>query len=226
MEQEKILKKILDGLNAGRGTGYFFKRPLADNVDQARIWMEKPTPERPVFPITAYLIRSDKKYAGGVLASESLYAYMLTSMRRKSIMSTALRNIILPHFLQQRAIVRVSLSKAQLGERNYISARRLANAVGFEPFREQDNTCKFMIDASGLKQRELIKGVNIPFSDKDLERLKNHLLYALSHVQMIRTELEFRQGISAASEDLRELFEALREQAEKLPGAWFEGKGK
>ena len=224
MTPDRLIRKCLDDLNQQKATGQIITRQLTDKVELAKVWPVPLAEDNPAKPLQAYLIKESNLYIGAVLESDNgMFAYMLPTHRRKSKMSNALRQTILPHLLQHKPIIRLHISQSNSGvDKNFNAARKLALAVGFEELQGAASGCRMTMDASGLKERVFIKGQNTGISAERKATLKNRLSYAASLLIAVQTELEYKCGISGYSEELSDLIRALSGHTEKLDQAWFE----
>jgi len=220
---EVLIRRILEDLNAGKFIGHIITRKLTDTIKLAKVWSSKLSAKEFISPLHLYLINENAVYIAGVLAEpDSIYAFALKAWRGQRYVSTALRQGIFPHLLQQRPVLRCTISVTALGgERKLSFAKKMALAVGFELLKDDPADCRLMMDASRLKERQYIKGENEPLSKSALSLLKSKLLYAASVLETVQTELEYKQGISGYSEGLNEQLKILFDHAEKIEGAWF-----
>lgn len=225
MTPDKLARKWLDELNRGKVNDCVITRVLDDTVEQAKIWRMPPPNENMDDPVQAYFIKEKGgAYLGCVLeAANNLYAYTLPAQRRKGIMKTALKQLILPHLLQQVPVLRVHIGKvAGTSDKAYSIAKKLALGSGFDILRETNEGCRLILDGGKLKERIYIKGRNIRLPKEKIGTLKSRLMTATVMVKQVQTELEYKTGISGYSEDLNDLAAALSCHAEKIGTAWFD----
>jgi len=226
MDNTKFIKRILDDRNKNKFAGILITRRLSEKVQLAKIWAAPLSPDENIPPIQAYLVQKEKQYIGLVIEEdEGPYAFMRPAFRKKGFMSNALRQVILPHMLQQKPLLRLYLSAAKLGsDRQLNFAKKLALSVGFELLKEEPGSLRLVLDASRLKEHVFIKGENERLPKERLNALKKQIRYAASVLSMVQTELEYKRGISGYSEELGDWIKALFLHADKLEHAWFDKK--
>jgi hypothetical protein len=223
MTTDKPVKKLLDALNQKKAMGPVITRSLSESVEIAKIW-NTPVVEGQVNEITkAYLIKEKGLYIG--LATEiigDLYVYMVPEHRKQGKTSIALTLTILPHLLQEKPIIRTTLSIAIMGsERNYKVAKKLADKVGFRALIENPSDCRMTMDASSLKNREYIRGVYQKLSKESMVKMNSKILYTIAILEVIQSELEYKCGFTATSEALNDQIKELNRFTVRLKYASF-----
>jgi len=219
MQPEKTIKKILDTLNHQNGKCQIVARSLADHIEFARLWDEPVTESSDIPFFDIYLIKEGTIYVGAVMEfDKGIYAYLSASYRKKGIMSSALKKVILPHLLQRQPVIRAFIGRS-MNERQYTIAKKLAISSGFNMLLEDHTGCRLMMDVTSLKERVFITGINKPLSEERKLFLKNRIGFATDLLSIVQTELEFSCGISAYSEELNDLIRLLEIQVDKLNDA-------
>lgn len=200
MQQDKYIKNLLEQLNSGRmPTPYFVSRKLSERVQLARIWSS----EENNAPIDIYLLKEKETYMGAVHEQNTeLYAYTAPFYRRKGIMKTALKDIVLPHLLQKMPIVRLTISRSLLNEKMYVAGKQLAIISGFEILKEEIGQCRLLLDGTKLQKRIFIQGENVPLSMEEKSCLKSLVHKSALHMSIAQCMMEYREGRSPLSEDL------------------------
>ncbi len=135
-------------------------------------------------------------------------------------MTEALKKIILPHLLQRKPVLRTFLSKTS-NEKQYIINKKPALSVGFNILTEDNAGCRLIMDASSLKERIFINGINRSMHEGRKKVLKNRIYFSATLLSTVQTELEFTCGMSAYTEELNDLINLLNVQATKLDSAWL-----
>jgi len=223
MSPEKLIRKWIDELNRGDIKGLFIARKLDKNVELARMWDTPITEGALNMAWRAYFVKEGESYIGAVMEHENgLYVYMMPAYRKKGIASGVLKNIILPHLLQQQPLLRTYITKTGGSEQRYQTAKKLAQSVGFNLLQEDASGCRLMMDGSSLKERIYVKGINTPLTEERTKFLQSRIAYANSLLRTVQTELEYKCGNSLFSEELGSIVHALDKQHMKLPTAWFE----
>ncbi len=152
---DKSKDKLLESLSAIRSE----LNAIGVNINQVtKYFNTEPKPSQRVYYSmqVAALYQSVGKKVDELL----LLTSNLSDHRRKSNMSNALRQTILPHLLQQKPIIRLHIIQSGKGtDKTFNTARKLALAVGFEQLQGAGSGCRMTMDASRLKERVFIKGI-------------------------------------------------------------------
>lgn len=133
----ETLRSVLARANGGDGPEVLLPFPLTATVVWATLWLEAPSPDttaRRMEGDKVYLIHNGQQYVAIVLdlGSLDLHWFVLPEHRGQQYLSTALRDVILPHLLQDgRTSQRITISR-NFGQRPFEASEKLALAVGFE----------------------------------------------------------------------------------------------
>lgn len=124
-----------------------YERPLTETVSVIRCWLAMSRPDdadclQPSYK--AYLIRPPQQaYVGIVLdhGPPDLHVFMNPAHRGQYYLSTALREVILPHLLQDRDVQQITISRNSgraTFEAAWQAARGRPRAAGFVPVAERE----------------------------------------------------------------------------------------
>lgn len=148
-------------------------------------------------PFTFFFIKNEEgKCVGAVLdMNDDLHWVILKKYQGKGYLKKALKDVILPFICLtlERDEQRITISKNEIGELNYLKSKSVALAVGFSPIDinekeftlnlfQQDYTTKF------------IKEQNHKFEKDHLEKLQTKFLYHFKHLEMLSSELQMKFG--------------------------------
>lgn len=208
------LSDLIDRANGQAGEQVLFVRPLTDSVYWAKAWEQAPVLYKHTAPDTGYslyLIRSrERQYVGIVLdmGPENLHWLVQPAFRKQGYLSTALRDVILPHLLQDRATQRITLSR-NYGEEEFEASNHVARAVGFvpEPPGEHDEESQVAMRYTPADWNALpvFEGRNQPLSDTRLSELKQHFAYHANCLRVLRGEVLTQLGESDFTEHMHDL---------------------
>ncbi|SMB81331.1 hypothetical protein SAMN00120144_3369 [Hymenobacter roseosalivarius DSM 11622] len=200
MTNENLIA-YLDRANGQPGELLLFIRPLTDSVHWAKAWAQAPEPDTTsaMNGYSLYLIRNPEQYVGIVVAmgESDLHWLVLPAHRRQRYLSTALREVILPHLLQDRQTQQVSISK-NFGEEEFEASEWVARAAGFvrESVGEHDGenqvTMRFTpVDWEALP---VFDGRNQPLSEEELLQLRYQFVYHANCLRVLGAEINARLG--------------------------------
>jgi len=215
---EKIIRKILEDATKGASGSIIITRPLNEVVDYAKVWPELSlvAETSAPFPLTCYFIRHAKEgYIAAIVVMDSgLYWYLPASYRKPEALAAPLRTVILPHLLQHKPIQRLTLSKAELGERGYQFGKQVA--AGFQMAREETGVCRYVADAMSFKDVAYIRGMDTGIAPERITSIKTELGNVAHSMERLKIELELKSGISVLSEDLGDIAKSVNNVCERL----------
>ncbi len=211
----KTLRKLIEQYGQQKIAGcILLVRPLSETVYYTQVWpelaQEEITPDL-VIPRIVYFIIQDKKPVGGVeLMETSLDAFMVPAYRSKGLFSTAMRECIIPHILQQKPLQRVQIDRSQHAERKFDILKKIFIAIGFTVLKD-DGQLLMVVDASRRPAGRFIAGENQAMSGQRKEMIMKELLWFAYRLILIRSELELQEGISYQSEDIGEMIKKMQQ---------------
>lgn len=210
-----MLKKIIEEYNQPKiGGNHFIVRQLSATVHYAQLWPDFAlgfVAEDVIFPRVFYFIKDKDTTIGGVeLFDTSLDCFMSPQYRGKSLFSTAMKEFILPHILQQKPLQRLHLNRSEFGERKFEVLKKIFVALGFSVLKE-DTELRMVIDASRRPAGRFISGENKPLEQRRKEVIQKEFLWFSYRLTLIRAELELQEGISYQSEDIGDMIQRLQE---------------
>lgn len=210
----ETLHRLIDRANGAHGPEVILLRPLTDTVSLGKAWLEAPQLEQSSFLQSGqgiYLIRhAHLSWVGIVLdhREKDLHVYMLPEYRGQHIMSTALRDIILPHLLQDREIQRITINSHNLSSKAVSSAVCTAQAAGFalvsSPENEEDVLTMQYASAS-QNQLSVEKGNDTLFSQERIEQNHRNMVYHASCLAMLSAEVDLHLGDGTLAETILDL---------------------
>lgn len=214
-DMHKTLKKLVEQYGQQKIAGcVFLVRPLSETVYYAQVWPElspdEITPEL-VNPRIVYFVIQDKKPIGGVeLLESNLDTFMMPAYRGKGLFSTAMRECIIPHILQQKPLQRVQIDRSQHAERRFDVLKKIFIAIGFTVLKD-DGQLLMVVDASRRPAGRFIAGENQALSGKRKEIIMKEFLWFAYRLILIRSELVLQEGISYQSEDIGEMIKKMQQ---------------
>lgn len=211
----KTLRKLIEQYSQGKVDGcVLLLRPLSQTVYYTQVWPELTQAEitgEPINPRIVYFIISDKMPVGGVeLMEANLDAFMVPAYRGKGLFSTAMRECIVPHILQQKPLQRVQINRAEYPERRFDMLKKIFIAIGFTVLKE-DSELRMVIDASRRPAGRFIAGENKALSGHRKETIMKEFLWFAYRLILIRSELELQEGISYQSEDIGDMIKRMQQ---------------
>lgn len=224
MTTEKDIKKLLADLNNHKAGGYLITRPLSDTVDYARVWPAKrPLDSKAIqdngHDADTFYFTSEKskKYIAAVLETENdLKWYLMPDYRKGNVFSLALKETILPHILQYKPVQRMMLNRTVMGEKAFLSARKIAVAAGFKLIREEEALSLYAIEAASLEGKQYIAGINTGIAEARLQLMNSELKTMIQILGIIKTEIEMKTGSWEYSMDYEEIIRNLQIRKNEL----------
>lgn len=218
MTTEKDIKELLMEISRNKAGGYIITRPLSDTVEYAKVWPAKRSldskaiPDKVHAPDTFYFIgEKSKKYMAAVLVTENdLKWYLLPEYRKSNLFSIALKETILPHILQHKPVQRMMLNRTVMGEKAFLSSRKIAVAAGFKLIREEEALSLYAIEAASLEGKQYITGINTGIAEARLQLMGSELNTMIQILDIIKTEIEMKTGSWEYSMDYEVIIKNLR----------------
>lgn len=223
---EKYLKSLIDKLNKGKTNGLIHLRSLSESVDFAKVWLKAPKKSdsitSPDEPYSFYFIKNEEGvYVAAVLdMSNDLHWFVQRKYRKKGYLTSAMRQVILPHLFQDRDSQRITIEESQIGQKNYLSSKRVAIQLGFV---EGNDEGEFYITSDKVN-RDVIWGEDRLFSADRLEQLKREVNYLGKSLWLIQSEVEMNLGESDFTRKLLNLAREVRSSAIRLEDNWRASK--
>lgn len=208
------LRALIDRANGQPGEQILFIRPLTDSVHWAKAWLQVPVLHETTAIISGtpiYLIRDPGyDYVGIVvdMGEADLHWFVLPARRARHYLSTALREVILPHLLQNRQTQRISINR-NFGEEIFEASARVARAAGFvlEPESEEDEESQVTVRYTPVDWTALptFEGRNQPLSEERLRQLRSHFAYHANCLRVLGAEIDGRLGEADFTDHINDL---------------------
>lgn len=202
----RVIENIIQTLNAGSNDGLIHLRALSDDVDLAKVWIDKPSlsdsATKTHCPSNFYFIKRNGKYIGAVedRYTTNLHWYISEGYRGKGYLTLALKEIILPHLFQDRNEQRVTIEKSELNI-FFESSEKVTISLGFE--KNGDN--EYLLKKENFNSDELMIRNLEPLDKSRVDELKRVFNYLGGTLLLIQSEVEIKTGESVYSEDLKKL---------------------
>lgn len=218
------LSRLLDRANGAEGPEIIIQRPLTKSVSWARVWLAMPRPDESdsmQHGNKAYLIRNGQQYVGIVLdhGFADLHVFVPPPHRGQHYLSNALRDVILPHLLQDRQEQRITISR-NFGQETFQAAERAALAAGFmllELEEDEENVATLQFTTRQVLSE--IKGENTRPTQQRLTQIRQQLAYHASCLHMLSAEVELLLGDKVLPEDIRDLASEVHYLRERIESA-------
>lgn len=206
------IAKYIRKLNNGSGKETIFTRPLSKNVDLGKVWAKRPKASDDIsttsLPYTFFFIKTNEdKYIGAVLdMCNDLHWYVQPKFRRKGYLVRALKSAILPYLFYERDEQQITIDEYQIGERNYLNSKRVAELVGFKKVRSKRQEEVFKLSKNDFDWNlESLEEENTKIGKERIDVLRKRTFYAAKLLWMVQNELEMKYG------DCNELDEVVKE---------------
>lgn len=166
---------------------------IGKNVELAHIWYKDGFSDSHI-PDTYFLIKENDKYVGAVLdMTHDLHWVILPKYRKRRHLSTALKQVILPHILKKmrRVEQKISIKQNEIVEINYQNSLKVASNVGFKILDEENLV--FDYNSLDCKNDELdyqYKGL----TKEELDKQINELQKIAKEINKISSKIEFAFG--------------------------------
>ncbi len=205
---EKEIKKYIDRLNNKKGQESIFIRPISETVEIGKVWCELPKINNSISNSSSYRFFFIKNnlgiYVSAVLDMNSdLHWYVLPKERKKGMLTTALKETILPYIFYEREEQRITI-KLEIGEENYANSKSVALKLGFNPTNEQQT--EFLLRKTEFDWScENLNEQNSQIGNERVQVLRKRVNYASQILRKVSDELLM------AYEDDNELLELSKE---------------
>jgi hypothetical protein len=227
--KNKLLKSLIDRLNANNTQGLFHLRPLNDRVEFAKVWVNKPKPtdniSNPGGPNSFYFIKNENGiYVALVLdMCNDLHWFVLPKYRRNGHLTKAMKEVILFHIFQYREVQRITINEFQIGIKNFKASENVAKNLGFVKNGEESDS-EYILTIDKYQTENYIDGENSEISKERMQELKKQVNYLARSLWVIQTEIEMKLGDLDYAEELKELVDEIKNHTLKLEEAWWKSK--
>lgn len=208
------LVALINRANGQAGEQVLFIRPLTDSVHWAKAWHTTPVLNDTtayVHGYSVYLIRNPElQYVGIVLdmGESDLHWLVLPEHRGNGYLSTALREVILPHLLQERETQRITISR-NFGPEALEASERVARAAGFVPEpvaeEEEESQVAMRYTPADVGALPTFTGQTQLLSDARLQQLRYHFAYHANSLRLLAAEIDMQLGDTEFTEHINDL---------------------
>lgn len=216
---EKMVKKMLEDLTKELADQYVIKRPLTDRVYYAKVWLRDTSKEKQQRNLLDfYFIQSaDGDYWAAAQVEENAFSlFTITAGKKISELLQPLREIILPHILQQKTIQRATLSKIGVTEKALKEQLRLLTDTGFKTVREDDTMIRLAMQQTDRIDKPYIHGHNTGIPLSSLTGYETKLDLFKEELLMMKQAAILQEGDLGLSEDINDLMEQCQILSGKL----------
>lgn len=190
---DKYIIQLINKLNRFPNHKDCVKVGIGKNVELAHIWYKDGFSDSHI-PYTYFLIKENEKYVGAVLdMTNDLHWVILPKHRKKGHLSKALKQVILPHILEEmpRIEQKISIKRNEIGETNYQNSLKVALSVGFK----QIDDVNLVFDYNAIDDEEycldyMYKGLTKDELDKQINELQS----IAESLNKINSTIEFAFG--------------------------------
>lgn len=103
-----------------------------------------------------------------------------------------------------------------MGEKAFLSARKIAVAAGFKLIREEETLSLYAIEAASLQGKQYITGTNTGIAEERLQLMASELKTMIQILDIIKTEIEMKTGSWEYSMDYEEIIQSLHKRQAEL----------
>lgn len=224
--RNKEISKYITKLNNGTANEIIFTRSLSKNVDLGMVWEKLPKPTDEIVgnsgPYKLFFIKSDDgKYIGAVLDMyNDLHWFVKPLFRKKGYLSKALKLTILPYLFYERDEQKVSIDIYQIGKRNYLNSKRVAELLGFKKVESDRQEEIYSLSKTDFDwSNESLEEENSKIGRDRIDVLRKRAFYAANLLWMIQNELEMKYG---DCNELDEVVKDVRSYSWKIEDLLFE----
>ncbi|WP_310560667.1 hypothetical protein [Flavobacterium sp.] len=190
---DKSIIQLIDKLNRYPDFKDCIKVGIGKNVELAHIWYKDGFSDSHI-PYTYFLIKENDKYVGAVLdMTHDLHWVILPKYRKRGHLSTALKQVILPHILEEmpRVVQKISIKRNEIGVINYQNSLKVALNVGFKQLDEENLVFDYnALDCRNYELDYQYKGL----TKEELDKQINELQKIAKEINKISSKIEFAFG--------------------------------
>jgi len=191
--KDKSIIQLIDKLNRYPDFKDCIKVAIGKNVELAHIWYKDGFSDSHI-PYTYFLIKENDKYVGAVLdMTHDLHWVILPKYRKRGHLSTALKQVILPHILEEmpRVVQKISIKRNEIGVINYQNSLKVALNVGFKQLDEENLVFDYnALDCRNYELDYQYKGL----TKEELDKQINGLQKIAKEINKISSKIEFAFG--------------------------------
>ncbi len=226
---DENLTALINRANGYPGPQIVFTRPLIANVHLAKAWLAEPSPTQRVSGSFSgydlYLIQNSAGvFVGVVLDMENdLHWLVRRPFRGQGWLTTALREVILPHLLQTRAQQTICISiSCGLDVADRQASERVAADVGFVLLEAGADEHTFVYQPAEPPAEVPAPAPVMPtMTEERLEGLRQQLAYHAASLRLLQAEVAWTLADDSVSDALGDLAEDVQAQADYLERQWF-----
>lgn len=220
-------------LNKRQRKEHTFIRKLTKNIDLAKVYTETPKmtdslSSNDLIPYTFYCIKNENgQYISIVLdMSRDLHWFVKKEYRGNGYLTKALRNSILPFiFQQERDEQRITISKYEIGQENFIASQKVAIKLGFILQNDESGKSEYLLKSEDIEELNFIEGFNNELSNNELKDIAKKVSFYTKKMIRLQTDLEMRYGLESETIfEFRERIAKLRHFAFRIEDIWYENK--
>nr|WP_315216109.1 hypothetical protein [uncultured Flavobacterium sp.] len=190
---DKSIIQLIDKLNRYPDFKDCIKVGIGKNVELAHMWYKDGFSDSHI-PYTYFLIKENDKYVGAVLdMTHDLHWVILPKYRKRGHLSTALKQVILPHILEEmpRVVQKISIKRNEIGVINYQNSLKVALNVGFKQLDEENLVFDYnALDCRNYELDYQYKGL----TKEELDKQINELQKIAKEINKISSKIEFAFG--------------------------------
>lgn len=190
---DKSIIQLIGKLNRYPDFKDCIKVGIGTNVELAHIWYKDGFSDNHI-PYTYFLIKENEKYIGAVLdMTHDLHWVILPKYRKRGYLSTALKQVILPHILEEmpRVVQKISIKRNEIGVINYQNSLKVALNVGFKQLDEENLVFDYnALDYENYQLDYQHKGL----TKEELDKQINELQKIAKEINKISSKIEFAFG--------------------------------
>lgn len=219
--RKEELQTILNKANKGDKKSIHL-RPLLNNIYLVKVWTRIKKTHTQFDPLSCYLIKNnDNKYVGIVCdMGHDLHWYVSFQHRKQGLLTKAMKEVILFHLFQNRAMQSITITESEIGYSNYQASLKVATALGFK--RESDNT--FILNADQYQSEELLFGQDTDITQERISEIKAELKNISYSLWKVQTEIEMALGLSDCTTDIKQLVDDINDQGQFIEDKYWDYK--
>lgn len=215
------LQTILNKANKGDKKSIHL-RPLLNNVYLAKVWIRIKKTRSQFDPLSCYLLKNTANKFVGIVCDmrHDLHWYVSFQYRKQGLLTKAMKEVILFHLFQNRAMQSISITESEIGNKNYQASIKVATALGFK--KESDN--KFILNADQYQSEELLFGDDTDITQDRICELKDELKKISYSLWKVQTEIEMALGESDCTTDIKQLVDEINDQVLIIEDTYWDFK--